>query len=274
MSDVQRIDAALVGRGLVRSRAQAKELLDAGRVRVDGHVEKKASTKVTTTQSVDIEGELDRYVGRAAHKLIAALEEFPGVAERVAGAATIDVGASTGGFTQVLLERGASRVVALDVGHGQLAEPVRSDPRVDDLEGLNIRDVVRADQLPGAPYGVVVSDLSFISLTLALPHMAPLLGDDGDMIVLVKPQFEVGRERMGRTGVVTSAEQRRESIEKVLACAAGLDLVAHGLAWSPMVGSHGNHEYLLWLRRAEAGPGLSHEAVDDRITELTRRNDR
>ena len=151
-----RLDAALVARGLVRSRAQAKELLDAGRVLVDGKAEAKASTKVSDTQNVEIEGDLDHYVGRAAHKLLAACEAFPGVATRVAGAHAIDVGASTGGFTQVLLERGAAHVVALDVGHGQLAEPVKSDPRVTDLEGVNVRDVVSATQLDGSPFALVV----------------------------------------------------------------------------------------------------------------------
>ena len=268
-----RLDAALVARGLVRSRAQAKELLDAGRVLVDGKVEAKASTKVSDTQNVEIEGDLDHYVGRAAHKLLAACEAFPGVATRVAGAHAIDVGASTGGFTQVLLERGAAHVVALDVGHGQLAESVKSDPRVTDLEGVNVRDVVSATQLDGSPFALVVSDLSFISLTLALPHMSFLLADDGDLIALIKPQFEVGRERLGRTGVVTSVEQRRESIEKVLACASDLGLTVHGLAWSPMVGSHGNHEYLIWLRRAAVGGALDDASANQRIRDLTRRSE-
>ena len=156
---------------------------------------------------------------------------------------------------------------------GQLAEPVKSDPRVTDLEGVNVRDVVSATQLDGSPFALVVSDLSFISLTLALPHMSFLLADDGDLIALIKPQFEVGRERLGRTGVVTSVEQRRESIEKVLACASELGLAVHGLAWSPMVGSHGNHEYLVWLRRAAVGGALDDASANQRIRDLTRRSE-
>lgn len=269
----ERIDQALVSRGLVRSRAQAKDVLTAGQVILGGSVVTKGSTKVAPEDRLEITGELDHYVGRAAHKLLAALEAFPEVADAVPGARAIDVGASTGGFTQVLLERGVEHVVTLDVGHGQLAEPVRSDPRVTDLEGFNIRDVIGQTQLEGQPFDVVVSDLSFISLRLALPHMAFLLAPDGHLVVLVKPQFEVGRERLGRTGVVTSREQRRESVERVLAVAHAQGLRAHGLAWSPMVGSHGNHEYVMWLRRESVGVGLSAEAFDARLDELTRRDD-
>lgn len=272
MSAEERLDAALVRRGVVRSRAQAKEVLRAGRVRVDGTVATKGSVKVAPEADLVVEGDLDPYVGRAAHKLIAALEAFEPFAARVSGRSAIDVGASTGGFTQVLLERGARSVVALDVGHDQLAEPVRSDSRVTNLEGFNIRDLVAPDQLDGQPFDIVVSDLSFISLTLALPHMAMLLTEAGDMVVLVKPQFEVGRERLGRTGIVTSVEQRRESVEKVLAAANRLGLHPHGLSWSPMVGSHGNHEYLLWLRRDVEG-AMPEDAIARTIDELTRRND-
>lgn len=268
MSEMSRLDAALVERGLVRSRAQAKEALSAGHVSVNGRAETKASAKVASADVVTLAQEPDRYVGRAARKLVAAIEAFPTFASAIAESQAVDVGASTGGFTQVLLERGAAHVVALDVGHGQLAEPVKSDPRVTDLEGLNIRDVVSPRDVAGAPFDIVVSDLSFISLTLALPHMTFLLAQDGHMVVLVKPQFEVGRERLGRSGVVSSSEQRRESLEKVLAAAAELSLRPHGIAWSPMVGTHGNHEYLLWLRRDDGG--LDSEAVRHVIDELTR----
>ncbi|KLO61819.1 TlyA family RNA methyltransferase [Dermacoccus sp. 147Ba] len=273
MSGQTRLDAALVERGLVRSRAQAKEALARGSVAVNGQIERKASTKVADADVVTTSEERDPYVGRAARKLLAALEAFPDFAGAVSGARAVDVGASTGGFTQVLLERGATHVVALDVGHGQLAEPVKSDPRVTDLEGLNIRDVVSRDKVDGSPFDLVVSDLSFISLTLALPHMNFLLAEAGHLVVLVKPQFEVGRERLGRTGVVTSRDQRRESLERVLATATGLSLVVHGIAWSPMVGTHGNHEYLVWLRRENQGSGLDDETLRATIDQLTGRDD-
>lgn len=268
MSDQVRLDAALVERGLVRSRAQAKEVLTVGHVLVNDRRETKASYRVGPEDVVSLVRAPDPYVGRAARKLIAALEAFSPFAAAVRGARALDVGASTGGFTQVLLERGAEHVVALDVGHGQLAEPVRRDVRVTNLEGVNIRDVTAAEDVEGAPFDIVVSDLSFISLTLAMPHMSFLLAHDGNLVVLVKPQFEVGRERLSRTGVVTSGNQRRESLERVLAAAADVQLHPHGIAWSPMVGTHGNHEYLLWLRRDDEG--LNAEQASAAIDELTR----
>lgn len=268
MTEEVRLDAALVERGLVRSRAQAKEALSAGVVIVNDRNETKASLKVRPEDAVALVRAPDPYVGRAARKLLAALEAFGPFAAAVRGARAIDVGASTGGFTQVLLERGAEHVVALDVGHGQLAEPVRGDSRVTDLEGMNIRDVVSSADIEGAPFDIVVSDLSFISLTLAIAHMNFLLAADGHMVVLVKPQFEVGRGRLSRSGVVTSSAQRRESLEKVIAAASAVGLHPHGIAWSPMVGTHGNHEYLLWLRRGTGG--LHGERVTGLIDELTR----
>lgn len=268
-----RLDAALVVRGLVRSRAQAKEMISAGQVAVNGTAELKSSTKVSEADDVTLLAQVDRYVGRAAHKLLAALEEFDEFADSVAGATCIDVGASTGGFTQVLLERRAAHVVALDVGHGQLAGPVKSDPRVTDLEGVNIRDVVSRNQLERQPFDLLVSDLSFISLTLALPHMDFLLSERGQAVVLIKPQFEVGRERLGRTGVVTSTQQREEAINAVVASAHQSNFCVRGLAWSPKVGSNGNHEYLLWLGRPDVHPAIDPEARTLRARELTTKDD-
>lgn len=250
---MSRLDHELVARGMVRSRAQAKELLANGSVTVNGTPQKKASLQVSEADELAVSVELDHYVSRAAHKLTAAIAAFPDFASRIPGTSCIDVGASTGGFTQVLLEAGAQHVVALDVGHGQLAEPLKSDERVLNVEGLNVRDVISRDQLQGQPFDLLVSDLSFISLTLAMPHMDFLLSPQGHMVVLVKPQFEVGRERLGRTGVVSSAEQRLESIMKVVASARERGLHVHGLAWSPMLGGTGNHEYLLWLTRQADG---------------------
>ena len=269
MTAVLRLDQALVTRQLVRSRGQAKELIAAGSVSVNGKVEKKSSVKVAESDQVEVLGEVDPFVSRAAHKLVAALDEFADFAQAVRGARCVDVGASTGGFTQVLLERGAQHVVALDVGHDQLAADLRTDERVTNLEGVNVRDIVDAQQLPGSPFPVLVSDLSFISLTLALPHMNFLLSRDGQAVVLVKPQFEVGRERLGRTGVVTSAQQRAEAIRNVVSCAQRHDFVVRGLAWSPKVGSNGNHEYLLWLGRPGEHDGLTAAELDARTLELT-----
>lgn len=198
--------------------------------------------------ALTVDGEQDPWVGRAAYKLLAALQAFPVMIE---GKRCVDVGASTGGFTQVLLHHGASQVVALDVGHGQLVEELRQDPRVVDLPGTNIRDVT-ADSIGGtAP--VVVADLSFISLTLVLPQLADLVSDAGDLVTLVKPQFEVGRERLARTGVVTSVTERRRALVTVLNAVADAHLHVHGLAASPISGGTGNHEYLLWARPIAEG---------------------
>ena len=188
-----RLDAALVARGLARSRARAGELIRDGVVLVDEQVVGKPSHQISDTAVITLTREVDHWVGRAALKLLRALELWP---IDVAGRRCLDVGASTGGFTQVLLEQGASQVTALDVGHGQLAELLARDPRVVDLQGTNIRDVDAVSL--GGPFDLVVCDLSFISLTVALPAIRPLVADGGDLVVLVKPQFEVGREQLGR----------------------------------------------------------------------------
>ena len=271
MSD-ERLDQALVRRGFVRSRAQAKELLAAGTVSINGSVATKGSTKISPSDLVELSAEVDHYVGRAAHKLLAALDVFPEFAQRIPGRRCIDVGASTGGFTQVLLERGATSVVALDVGHGQLAASLQEDPRVRNLEGVNIRDIIPAHPLTEEPFDVIVSDLSFISLTLALPHLRFLLEATGQAVVLIKPQFEVGRERLGRTGVVASPQQREETIIRVTRCATDQGFKVLGLAWSPKVGSNGNHEYLLWMGGQGLSERLSPPQIRARAEELTSRD--
>lgn len=202
-------------------------------------------------------------MGRAAYKLVHALEVFP-VDPR--GTRCIDVGASTGGFTQVLLDRGAREVVALDVGHGQLAERVRSDPRVSDRSGTNVRYVDVAEL--GGPGDLVVADLSFISLTLALSPMRAMLEPGGDLITLIKPQFEVGKERLGHGGVVGSPSERRRAVGAVLQRARELDLSICGLADSPIEGGSGNHEYLAWLRTTKGSP-MTPAAVDEALASIT-----
>lgn len=245
----QRLDQALVDRGLARSRMLAREYIDSSRVRCNGAILAKASSRITDADDLELIGEPERYVGRAAYKLIGALEAFPQV--RVDDRRCLDVGASTGGFTQVLLERGAAQVIALDVGHGQLAEPVRSDPRVIERSGTSIRDV-SVDDLGGA-FDLVVADLSFISLTIVIGVLSGLVTSDGDVVVLVKPQFEVGRERLGSDGVVRSAEQRAEAVATVIDSAGRVGLSVHGVTISAVAGTHGNQEYLLWLRPAVEG---------------------
>jgi len=256
-----RLDAALVARGLARSRARAGELIRDGVVLVDEQVVGKPSHQISDTAVITLTREVDHWVGRAALKLLRALELWP---IDVAGRRCLDVGASTGGFTQVLLEQGASQVTALDVGHGQLAELLARDPRVVDLQGTNIRDVDAVSL--GGPFDLVVCDLSFISLTVALPAVRLLVADGGDVVVLVKPQFEVGREQLGRSGVVTLPHERRRVLRTVHETATRLGLGIRAAAPSPIRGGEGNVEFLLWLvPRHLISAGLSADDMLDSI---------
>jgi len=251
-----RLDAALPALGLARSRTHAARLIADGLVTVDGRGVVKPSFRVLPGSAVAVAG-TDAYVSRGAHKLIGALDAFPGV--RVAGRRALDVGASTGGFTQVLLERGARRVVALDVGHGQLDPLIRGDARVDVVEGFNVRDLT-PETLAGALGGeaeapdLVVGDLSFISLGLVLPALARTASPGADLVLLVKPQFEVGRTGV-REGIVHDPGLRDDAVMRVLWAAWDLGLGTAGLVSSPIVGGAGNHEYLAWFSgRAGSNP--------------------
>jgi len=205
-------------------------------------------------------------VSRAAYKLAAALESFGAEGLNAADTRCFDVGACTGGFTQVLLRAGAREVVALDVGHGQLAAEIANDPRVVERSGLNIRDA-RADDL-GGPAQLLVADLSFISLRLVLPVLRDLVEGGGDLVLLVKPQFEVGRERLGKGGIVRAAVNRAMAIEGVVdaARASGLNVMA--LRSSPIRGATGNAEYLVWLTPRPA-QGLTAEQVTELAATLS-----
>ncbi len=241
-----RLDQALVARGLARSRTHAAALIAEGKVTSAGQVLAKPSLQVDEDRPLDVEhDERDTYVSRAGHKLAGALDAFPGITPD--GKRCLDAGASTGGFTDVLLRRGAAHVVAVDVGHGQLVQRLREDPRVDVHEGLNVRYMSAADI--GGAAELTVADLSFISLTLVVQPLALCTEPGGDLVLMVKPQFEIGKDRLGRTGVVTSERERRLAVEKVARAAldAGLDLC--GLAVSPLPGQGGNVEYFLWIKR-------------------------
>ncbi len=241
----QRLDVYLVTRGLARSRGQASELITSGAVTVDGRVVTRASHRVAS--DAEVAARAERWVGRAAYKLLAALELFGDDLPDLSAARCLDIGASTGGFTQVLLERGVRSVVALDVGHGQLAPLVAADPRVVERSGLNVRDLAPGDL--GEPFDVVVGDLSFISLRLVLPVIREQLARHGVAILLVKPQFEVGRGRLGKGGVVRSERDRTAAVRQVLLRADELGLSPCRLATSPLPGTGGNVEYLVLLRR-------------------------
>ena len=247
-----RLDAALAARGLARSRTHAAKLIADGLVTIDGVPAVKASVSVGEQQLLEV-AQCDHYVSRAAHKLIAALDGF---AVDPSGSLALDVGASTGGFTQVLLERGARRVIATDVGHGQLAPSIRADARVTVVEGSNARymtpEILAAETGTTDVPTLVVADLSFISLPIVLPALVATIGLGADYILLVKPQFEVGRTGI-REGIVRSAGLRDEAIMGVLWAAWDLGLPTAGVLPSPIAGNSGNHEYLVWLSARVGG---------------------
>jgi 23S rRNA (cytidine1920-2'-O)/16S rRNA (cytidine1409-2'-O)-methyltransferase len=249
----QRLDAELVRRGLARSRQHAHELLEGGRVSVRGSTASKPATQVETADPVTVTepGDSPDYVSRGAHKLVGALDHFAEV--RVAGRVCLDAGASTGGFTDVLLRRGADRVIAVDVGYGQLAWSLRTDARVQVLDRQNVR-ALAPHQLLVAPQ-LVVGDLSFISLTVVMPALARCAADGADLLLMVKPQFEVGRGRLGAGGVVRDPRLRADTVQAVAEAAIGQHLQVHGAVASPLPGPSGNVEYFLWLTKPPQSAG-------------------
>ncbi len=245
-----RVDAELVRRGLARSREHAAELVAAGRVLIAGRPALKPAAAVPDGAALSVaEGGVGSYVSRGGDKLAGALVAFPSLV--VTGRRCLDAGASTGGFTEVLLSRGASVVVAVDVGHDQLVPALRADPRVEVYERMNVRDLNAS--LIGGPAELVVADLSFISLTLVVPALRASATEEADFLLLVKPQFEVGRKRISKGGVVRDPELHAESIRTVSASAAAAGLGVRGLSRSSLPGPAGNVEYFLWLG-AGAGP--------------------
>jgi 23S rRNA (cytidine1920-2'-O)/16S rRNA (cytidine1409-2'-O)-methyltransferase len=241
-----RLDAALGERGLARSRTHAARLVADGLVTVDGVPQTKPSFRVRPNQEIAVAGS-DHYVSRAAHKLIAALDAF---AIEPVGRVALDAGASTGGFSQVLLERGASRILAIDVGHGQLAHEIRENPAVISIEGFNLRDLtsdwVQAQLHSPERPTLVVADLSFISLALVLQPLRNAVDPAADFVLLVKPQFEVGRGGV-REGIVRDAGARQDAVTNVLWAAWDLGMPTAGVLPSPIAGTAGNREYLVWL---------------------------
>lgn len=236
----------LVERGLVPSRERARAMILAGQVRVDGQPSIKAGTPVAEDAEISIDAPEHPYVGRGGLKLAHALDEFGIQADR---RTALDIGASTGGFTDVLLQRGAAAVVALDVGHGQLDWKLRSDPRVTVLERVNAR-MLTPDVLPERTrrFDIVTIDVSFISLRQILPVVPPLLAPGADVVALVKPQFEAGRADVGKGGIVRDPGVQARVVDEVTAAAEGLGFVRIAVVESPITGMEGNREFLLYLR--------------------------
>jgi 23S rRNA (cytidine1920-2'-O)/16S rRNA (cytidine1409-2'-O)-methyltransferase len=261
---LRRLDAELVRRGLAHSREHAQGLVMEGAVLVEGLVVTKSARQVGDGQSIVVAvlgGE--KYVSRGAQKLLGALSVFEPEGLTVSGRFCLDAGASTGGFTQVLLRRGAAGVVAVDVGYGQLSWQIRSDNRVVVLERTNVR-YLEPFHLPYQP-GLIVADLSFISLTTVLPALVKLLLASGDAVVMVKPQFEIGRELLGRGGVVRNPEHRVAAVRKVVGSAAQAGLEVQSVASSPLPGPSGNVEYFLWLR--SDAPGVGEQEIHRLVAE-------
>jgi 23S rRNA (cytidine1920-2'-O)/16S rRNA (cytidine1409-2'-O)-methyltransferase len=256
-----RLDAELVRRGLARSREHASTLIADGRVRVAGQVAAKAATAVEAgTPLVVDKQEGETWVSRGAHKLLGALDAF---GLDPTGRRALDAGASTGGFTDVLLRRGAAHVVAADVGYGLLAWSLRTDARVTVLERVNVRNLT-PDQV-GQPVDLVVADLSFIPLGLVLPALVSCATPDADLLPMVKPQFEVGREALPSGGVVRDPVARLSAVRRVAQQAAALGLGVRGVTASPLPGPSGNVEYFLWLRRG--APEAAEEDLERAVRE-------
>ncbi|MFD6140922.1 TlyA family RNA methyltransferase [Promicromonospora sp. NPDC060271] len=263
-----RVDAELVRRGLARSRKHAAELIAAGRVVAGGRAVAKPSALVAAGEAIEVSGgeytEYE-YASRAGLKLAGALDALDALAADlvVSGAWCVDLGASTGGFTDVLLRRGAAHVVAVDVGHDQIVPQLREDPRVTVVEGFNARDLTPGD-LDRSP-DVVVADLSFISLRKVLPAVARVAGTDTHALLLVKPQFEVGRERLGSGGVVRDPALHRDAVESVARAAEEAGLRVRAVVPSSLPGPNGNREFFLWL--VPAGQGWTAGAIDEAVAQ-------
>ncbi len=251
-----RLDALLVDKGLAQSRERAKALIMAGQVYIDNQKCDKAGQQVDESVTPEVRGETLKYVSRGGLKLEKALKVFPISLE---GRVTMDIGASTGGFTDCMLQNGARKVFAVDVGYGQFAWKLRSDERVVNMERTNIRYVTPEDI--GEKIDFASIDVSFISLRLVLPVAKNLLADDGEIVALIKPQFEAGREQVGKKGVVRDIKVHYEVIKNVLDFARSIDLHAAGLSFSPVKGPEGNIEYLAYLKKSECEDSITDEVI-------------
>lgn len=248
-----RLDAELVRRGLARSRDEAATLISAGAVTVAGQAATKPATQVGTDQAIVVrDTDREKYASRGAYKLLGALDSFEPLGLSVGGRRSLDAGASTGGFTDILLRRGVSEVIAVDVGYGQLVWALQNDARVQVFDRTNIRHL-KPEEI-GGQVSLIVSDLSFISLTVVMPALTGLCEPDGDIVLMIKPQFEVGKNKLGKKGVVRDPELHVEAILSVCHSAFELGWGTRALAPSPLPGPSGNVEYFCWLRTDAPAP--------------------
>lgn len=260
MADKERLDVLMVNNGLAASRELAKAYIMAGDVYVDGNKEDKAGTKVDVNANIELRGKVMPYVSRGGYKLEKAMEVFPVTIE---GKICMDIGSSTGGFTDCMLQNGASKVYSIDVGYGQLAWKLRNDERVVCMEKTNVRYITE-EQVPDQPQFASV-DVSFISLTKVIPPALNVMSDDAQLVCLIKPQFEAGREKVGKKGVVRDKKVHEEVILKIIDFAFEIGLNVIGIDFSPIKGPEGNIEYLIMLDRKNEGLTIeeAHKAAHD-----------
>ncbi len=260
MADKERLDVLMVNNGLAVSRELAKAYIMAGDVYVDGNKEDKAGTKVDVNANIELRGKVMPYVSRGGYKLEKAMEVFPVTIE---GKICMDIGSSTGGFTDCMLQNGASKVYSIDVGYGQLAWKLRNDERVVCMEKTNVRYITE-EQVPDKPQFASV-DVSFISLTKVIPPALNVMSDDAQLVCLIKPQFEAGREKVGKKGVVRDKKVHEEVILKIIDFAFEIGLNVIGIDFSPIKGPEGNIEYLIMLDRKNEGLTIeeAHKAAHD-----------
>lgn len=257
-----RLDALLVKNGLVQSRERAKAVIMAGQVYIDNQKCDKAGQMVDEdTAKPEVRGETLKYVSRGGLKLEKAMQEFPITLE---GKTTMDIGASTGGFTDCMLQNGAVKVFAVDVGYGQFAWKLRQDERVINMERTNIRHVTPEDI--GQEIDFASIDVSFISLKLVLPVAKNLLSTDGEIVALIKPQFEAGREQVGKKGVVKDEKVHFEVIKKILDFARSIDMYTAGLSYSPIKGPEGNIEYLAYLKKSPCTDNITDDIIQEIVS--------
>ena len=260
MADKERLDVLMVNNGIAASRELAKAYIMAGDVYVDGNKEDKAGTKVDVNANIELRGKVMPYVSRGGYKLEKAMEVFPVTIE---GKICMDIGSSTGGFTDCMLQNGASKVYSIDVGYGQLAWKLRNDERVVCMEKTNVRYITE-EQVPDKPQFASV-DVSFISLTKVIPPALNVMSDDAQLVCLIKPQFEAGREKVGKKGVVRDKKVHEEVILKIIDFAFEIGLNVIGIDFSPIKGPEGNIEYLIMLDRKNEGLTIeeAHKAAHD-----------